>query len=200
MKTCLWAVEGHAAEWRECAVCQACFLSRLSAVRKGGGRYCSSRCLGYAGATKRGFSVWAREEDELLSKLFSAEVLDVEIAALMGVAAQTVLQHKRRLGLCRPVVWPAWSKTEDGLLQELADIFGNQEIGAFLGRTKSAVYERLRKLGVVRSASFYLERGMPFQAYPPELQEVIRLHNKVRRKLDEKEDHRRPARSSVRTA
>lgn len=78
------------------------------------------------------------------------------------------------------------------MLADLAPSMSNEELGELLGRPAESIERCLKRNGILRPPTFYLERGMPFHAYPPELQEVIRLHNKVKRLL-KNEKHRRLA-------
>ncbi len=78
------------------------------------------------------------------------------------------------------------------MLADMAPSMSNKELAELLGRSAESIERCLKRNGISRPPTFYLERGMPFHAYPPELQEVIRLHNKVKRLLTD-EEHRRSA-------
>jgi len=65
----------------------------------------------------------------------------------------------------------------------------NVHIAEWLGRSKTAVNQRVSALGLKRARTYYLARpSIAFSAYPKELQEAIVLSNKIRRRLRERED------------
>lgn len=78
------------------------------------------------------------------------------------------------------------------MLADMAPCMSNKELSELLGRSAQSIHRCLKRNGIFRPPAFYFEHGRPFDAYPPELQEVIRLQNKVKRLLNN-EEHRRPA-------
>lgn len=181
----------------KCASCGAVLESRRSDTWRPK-VVCSLRCAGLRRWAATGAATITAQRDALIKALMSTET-DSTIAALLGTSRASIShrRHKLRLLHRQPILW---SEDEKRMLADMAPSMSNVELSELLGRSAQSIRRCLNRNGISRPPTFYLERGRPFDAYPPELQEVIRLHNKVKRKLDETEDHSRPARSPVRSA
>lgn len=153
---------------------------------------CSARCAGIASRVSDGRAAVTVLRDTLIRSLMPCAT-DSMIAALLGTSRSVIEQRRRKLGLIhkQPPFLP-WTEPEKRLIEDLAPCMSNEELAELLGRPPRSVERCVRRLGVVRPPLYYIERGMAFHAYPPELQEVIRLHNKVKRAL-KNEEHRRSA-------
>lgn len=160
---------------------------------------CSRRCAGLRRWAATGAAAITAQRDALIEALMSTET-DSTIAALLGTSRTSIAHRRKKLGLLHQRPFYPWRADEKRMLADLAPSMSNKELAELLGRPAESIERCLKRNGILRPPTFYLERGMPFHAYPPELQEVIRLHNKVKRRLDEKEDHRRSTRSPVRAA
>lgn len=182
----------------KCASCGAVMESRRSDTWRPK-VVCSRRCAGLMRWAATGAAPITAQRDALIKALMYTEKGST-IAALLGTSRITISLRRQKLGLLHQQPFAPWSEEEKSMLADMAPCMSNKELSELLGRTAQSIQRCLKRNGIARPAAFYLERGTPVHAYPPELQEVIRLHNKVKRKLDEKEDHRRSARSPVRAA
>jgi hypothetical protein len=124
---------------------------------------------------------WSAEDDAMFQALygevdtfFLAAVLSRPVTALWTRAYWLDLQSRG-----------AWSPEEDEILREQyprAPV--NQFAHLLPGRTDRNIYHRAGVLALSRGLPYLLGSWrMRFHAYPPELQSLIRLHNKVERKL-----------------
>jgi hypothetical protein len=143
--------------------------------------------------------IWGAEDDDMFQTLygevdtfFLAAVLSRPVTALWTRAFWLNLQSRG-----------AWSQEEDEILREhypRAPV--NQFAHLLLGRTDRNIYHRASVLALSRGPSYLLDSWrMRFHAYPPELQSLIRLHNKVERKLHHVQaQHRKPEGPSIQGA
>lgn len=127
--------------------------------------------------------IWSAEDDAMFQALygevdtfFLAAVLSRPVTALWTRAFWLNLQSRG-----------AWSQEEDKILREhypRAPV--NQFAHLLPGRTDRNIYHRAGVLALSRGLPYLLDSWrMRFHAYPPELQSLIRLHNKVERKLQD---------------
>lgn len=174
----------------KCVSCGVMFDSRPKNAWKRPKKLCSARCSGLAGWAATGAAAISAQRDALIKALMSTET-DSTIAALLGTSRTAIAQRRQRLRLLhqQPVLW---SEGEKRMLADMAPSMSNSELSELLGRSAQSIGRCLKRNGISRPPTFYLERGQPFNDYPPELQEVIRLHNKVKRRLRD-EEHRRSA-------
>jgi hypothetical protein len=125
--------------------------------------------------------IWSPEDDAMFQALygevdtfFLAAVLSRPVTALWTRAYWLDLQSRG-----------AWSPEEDEILREQyprAPV--NQFAHLLPGRSDRNIYHRAGVLALSRGLPYLLGSWrMRFHAYPPELQSLIRLHNKVERKL-----------------
>lgn len=173
-----------------CVSCGVTFDSRPRNTWKRPKIFCSARCAGLASWAATEAAELSAQRDALIKALMSTET-DSTIAALLGTSRTSIAHRRKKLRLLHqdPVVW---SEDEKRMLADMAPSMSNNELSELLGRSAESIERCLKRNGIKRPPSFYFERGKPFYAYPPELQEVIRLHNKVKRQLRD-EEHRRSA-------
>lgn len=169
-----------------CVVCGGPFPDRK--IERPERKCCSSRCSSFWARVKFGLPVWTAHEDSMLRVLSADGFTNLEISALLAFNKTTVLKKKAELSLTTRAC--EWGEAETDVLRDLYEILGNAELSALLGRSLSSVTTKLKKMKLKRPASWYLARGLPYLAYPPELQEVIQLQGKLKRQL-KNEKHRR---------
>ena len=174
----------------KCVSCGAMFDSRRREAGRKPKIVCSLRCAGLARWAATGAAAMSAQRDALIKALMSTET-DSMIAALLGTSRTSISHRRQKLRLLhqQPILW---SEDEKRMLADMAPSMSNNELSELLGRSAESIHRCLKRNGIKRPPTFYFERVKPFHAYPPELQEVIRLHNKVKRRLGD-EEHRRSA-------
>lgn len=178
----------------ECVVC-GCHIEWSLKDRKQ--QVCSRVCNSQLVTRTGSYAWWGEAEDELLRKLRAEGLGSKLIAALMGSDANVIRLYSRRYGLPKGDHHLPWSKEDVALLQDLLPFMRYAEIGELMGRTEWAITSKIQYSGIARPPSYYIELGRTFLILPPELREVIVLHNKLKRKLRD-EKHSRLEAASVR--
>ena len=184
---------GKLAMSRRCIVCDQEFSWHKGLRPTKPNRCCSHVCNGRLSAFNRGFLCWRAPENELALKLVADGVTVNEMAAMMGFGPRAVLHHLRRLQAPYLGEGMLWSDEEMELLRDFAPVMQSGQISELTGRSVSAIDGKIRGLKIKRPASFYVEHDRLFHMLPPDLQEVIRLHNKLKRKLRDEEHCRSEA-------
>lgn len=174
----------------KCASCGAVLESRRSDAWRPR-VVCSRRCAGLKRWAATGAAAITAQRDALIEALMSTET-DSTIAALLGTSRTSISHRRKKLRLLHQRPLSPWSEDEKRMLADMAPSMSNKELAELLGRSAESIQRCLKRNGISRPPTFYFERGRPFDAYPPELQEVIRLQNKVKRLLTD-EEHRRSA-------
>lgn len=101
---------------------------------------------------------WRQEEDELLDRLFVAGAVDADIAVSLGRTLGAVAQRRSSLGLRRRDqpehlrAAGAWSAEEDQVLGWMfRRDWSDEQIGASMERTATAIKDRRQSLGLWRA-------------------------------------------------
>ena len=94
---------------------------------------------------------WTNDEEKLLLSLYKEKTLD-ELAEMLHLSRMQVQSKGWRLNI---IFMDCWTLEQDAFVKEHFKNMTYQEIGRELGRTKSAVQSRCRKLGLIKSYRSY---------------------------------------------
>jgi hypothetical protein len=80
---------------------------------------------------------------------------------ILGVPRWKVIRWASWLGLCRPMKrMPAWSDADDAYLERHLPTMSLDAIAQHLGRTKTAIRVRAKRMGVNKTNEGYTMRGL----------------------------------------
>ncbi len=142
---------------------------------------------------------WTECEDTLLREL--CPLMNYrQLGALLGRSLHAVESRMRTIDAPTPMaVRPKWTEHEDAVLHQHYPHMPNRALAALLpGRTTRAVTAHAAATGLSKSAQYYFDSGLKrFVQFVPELQELRRLSQKLRKALAD-EERRRSSGDAVR--
>ena len=144
-------------------------------------------------------NVWSDDDDAMLKTLYG-EVDTTFLAAILSRPSEALRARAFYLRLRKR---HEWTPGEEEILRKHYPCVPVPEFANLLpGRTDRNIYHRADVLGLERDGTYVLGcRRQRFHAYPSELQSLIRLHNQVKRKLEDvKTQYRELERPSVQGA
>jgi hypothetical protein len=173
------------------AIARALGRSKASVLR----RRANSLQLGKKAAS----STWTTEDDAVFRALYG----EVDTGFLAGMLSRPISALWAHAFCLKVKSRSIWSHDEDEVLRTHFPRAPVSEFAELLpGRSKKNIYYRAEALTLARDPLYLLGPWrMKFHGYPPELRELIRLHNQVERKLqDVQAQHRKPAGPPVQSA
>ncbi|WP_422099133.1 hypothetical protein [Variovorax sp.] len=159
---------------RNCLHCGAEFQARVSKVLAGAGKFCSAGC--YAAFNR----TWVSRDCQHCGQPFKTWHYKLERGH--GKYCSLSCATGERAGGC------AWSPAEDALLRDLYPQQRTSDVVALLGRTRGSVESRAEALQLRKSSEYYLAHGLTFHAYPQELKDILRLLNRLKRRIRERQE------------